>query len=173
VEFKIPPHPTSQEPRPMLTPRNARNDDAGFTLIELAVVILIIGLLLLLAIPSFLGVRRRATEKSAQMSLRVALTDAKALQGDTDDYSAATAASVIENEPGYTHTTNDTTSSLGVKNLSIGNSTTDWGAAAWSPTGVCFLIHDSAADGTFFAKTRVATDCTGQNALVATGNGWN
>jgi type IV pilus assembly protein PilA len=162
----------------MLTPHSHRDrvftsDDCGFTLIELAVVILIIGLLLLLAIPSFLGVRRRATEKTAQMSLRVALTDAKAMLGDTDDYSVATAASVIENETAYTHTTNDTTASSGVRNLSIGNSTDDWGAAAWSPSGVCFLIHDSLADGTFFAKTNVAADCTGQNALAASGNGWN
>jgi type IV pilus assembly protein PilA len=154
------------------TTPNTTTDEAGFTLIELAVVILIIGLLLLLAIPSFLGVRRRATEKSAQASLRVALTTAKAMLGDADDYSTATAASIMESEPGYTTTTNDTTASSGVRNLSIGNTTSDWGAAAWSPTGTCFLIHDSSSDGTFFATTTVAADCTGQNALTAAGNGW-
>lgn len=51
-----------------------RKKDAGFSLIELMVVVLVIAVLLAIAIPTFLGSRERAQERSAQARLRNAYT---------------------------------------------------------------------------------------------------
>ena len=52
--------------------------DAGFTLIELMVVLLILAILLAIAIPTFLGVTGGANDRAAQSNLNTALTTAKA-----------------------------------------------------------------------------------------------
>jgi prepilin-type N-terminal cleavage/methylation domain-containing protein len=49
--------------------------DDGFTLIELMVVVLIIAILLAVAIPTFLGARKRANDRAAQSNLRNTLTN--------------------------------------------------------------------------------------------------
>ena len=53
-------------------------EDAGFTLIELMVVLLILAILLAIAIPTFLGVTGGANDRAAQSNLNTALTNAKA-----------------------------------------------------------------------------------------------
>ena len=52
-------------------------EDAGFTLIELMVVLLILAILLAIAIPTFLGVTGGANDRAAQSNLNTALTTAK------------------------------------------------------------------------------------------------
>jgi type IV pilus assembly protein PilA len=52
--------------------------DAGFSLVEMMVVLLVIAVLLTIAIPTFLGTTAAADNRSAQSNLNTALTDAKA-----------------------------------------------------------------------------------------------
>ena len=52
--------------------------DAGFTLIELMVVLLILAILLAIAIPTFLGVTKSANDRAAQSNLNTAFVNAKA-----------------------------------------------------------------------------------------------
>jgi len=66
--------------------------EAGFTLIELMVVLLIIAILLAIAIPTFLGVTNTASDRASQSNLTNALTEGKALYEVNGAYAANTVA---------------------------------------------------------------------------------
>jgi len=65
--------------------------DEGFTLIELLVVLLIIGILLSIAIPSYLGFQKKAQQTAAMSDVRSAVPDAEAYYSDNSSYSGMTA----------------------------------------------------------------------------------
>src|SRR5690348_9077923 len=71
--------------------RRRRDDEQGFTLIELMVVVLIIAILIAIAIPTFLGARQRAQDRAAQSDLRNGLTAEKTVYTDNQSYSAVVA----------------------------------------------------------------------------------
>src|SRR5207247_6338295 len=66
--------------------KRIRSRDEGFTLIELMVVVLIIAILIAIAIPTFLGARKRAQDRASQSNLRNALTAEKVYYTDSQKY---------------------------------------------------------------------------------------
>jgi type IV pilus assembly protein PilA len=70
------------------------NTEQGFTLIELLVVIIIIGILLAIAVPSYLGFRDRAANNAAKANLRAALPSAEAYYADNGTYAGMDAAAL-------------------------------------------------------------------------------
>src|SRR5436305_1435442 len=162
----------------LLNERLKRREE-GFTLIELMVVVLIIAILIAIAIPTFLGARARAQDRAAQSSLRNALTAAKTLYTDQNDYSTATAGSTTTGlksvEPSLTYL--DSGNSTGPKVVSVsvsGTGSVVWSGAALSKSAKCFWITDTAVgtgSGTKYG-TGASTACAGSDAAGAAADSW-
>jgi type IV pilus assembly protein PilA len=156
------------------TSTHRKNDDRGFTLIELMVVVLIIAILLAIAIPTFLGAQNKAKDRSAQSSARNALTNAKTIFADNGDYTDATigvGGTLTLSEPSLTFVADDV-DSTGPKEVSVLSAdATTWYAAVMSQTGTCFYIKDTvdlaqSPAGTTYEKEANADTCNA-GALVA------
>jgi type IV pilus assembly protein PilA len=154
--------------------RTKMQDDKGFTLIELMVVVLIIAILIAIAIPTFLGLRERAQDRGAQSDLRNALTAAKAYYADDEAYTNATPANLALTEPSLTFVAAGTASAAPGFNVSVavgGANDQDFAAARMSASDTCFEIRD-ASGPTRYASHTTAANCTGTHALTAAGTSW-
>ena len=75
-------------------------EESGFTLIELLIVLVIIGILLAIAVPSYLGFKDRANKTAAQANVRSAVAAAETFYADNNSYATMTPALLLAIDAG-------------------------------------------------------------------------
>ena len=169
--------------------------ESGFTLTELAVAMLVVGILASVAVPSFLGSRNNAYDKEAQNSIELVMNAALGLyqnQGDFSDASTAgcgsdasaalLAADLQKIEPnvdvigGATASSSARTVSVDARNTFNSNNELlgcqAFFATALSSSGTCWVARFT-VEGKFFqagniAPIVMAPALNTQNASIAT-----
>ena len=146
--------------------RRGNQGERGFTLVEVLLVTAVVGVLLTIAIPAFLGVKGRAQDRGAQASLRIAITNAKALYADNESFAKVTVATLGTAEPSLRLTSSP---SAGPNMVAVHSGSGGIALAAQSKSGICYVVGDAAnAAGTVFMNLGSASCDPGSIADLPT-----
>jgi len=132
--------------------------EAGFTLIELMVVLLIMAILLPIANPTFPGVKGGAQDRAMQSDLTNALTSAKAAYANSGSYATTPAledAALSSAEPNLTFTVDTAPPTKGTNTMSVGVSTDGQQLVlvSYSASGTCWAVEDNEGAATAVTHT--------------------
>lgn len=139
--------------------RPARED--GFTLVELMMVVLIIGILVAIGLPTFLGTRTRAYDRAAQDNVRIAFTAEKAFFTDTLTYTTDP-IQMRAIEAALAYLPGDTPAAEGVVYLHVHAGPNEVFVSTMSESGTCFYLREVDGAGARFASSSGCEDTDAQ-----------
>ena len=137
-------------------------DQSGFTLVELLVVMLIVGLLAAIAVPAFFGQRNKARDAEAKLHAHTAQTAIETFAIDNDNaYTGATVAELEKIEPSLRE--------LAAGNLAVQvmGSSGKYRLSVTAPSGNVFTVRRNTDDSTSYTCT------TGGSGGCPAGGVWN
>jgi prepilin-type N-terminal cleavage/methylation domain-containing protein len=146
--------------------------EEGFTLVELMMVVLILGVVMVMGLTTFRGFRERALDTAAKETAASALETGRILFTDHATYRDVTPAELTAAEPSMDFV-DEVTNSSGPRHTSTwvpDRATTGhiFVAAVYSESGRCFLVRDWITLGIGFAVVEDVTpaDCTADVAAT-------
>jgi type IV pilus assembly protein PilA len=147
--------------------RRLRDEEDGFTLVELMVVVMILAILIVMGLPTFIGVKSRFQDRAAQTDLRNVVLAARIMFTDTATFTSATsgASGLVTIIPNMCYVSGATASAAsgivacasgaGGGSVSVDSTASQFSAARLSTSASCFVILD-AVTGTKYGETTVA-----------------
>jgi type IV pilus assembly protein PilA len=150
-----------------------RPTEHGFTMIELMMVILVIAILVLIAVPTFVGARKPAEDRHAQTILRSSLVAATTGSADSGDFAWVTPATLQLEETSILYLAGATHARATQNEVSVATGThlgtTYVILSSGSAAGRCFAVYSSTSGATQYQTTASPT-CNA--TAFAPGAGW-
>jgi type IV pilus assembly protein PilA len=146
--------------------------ERGFTLVELMIVVLVVGVLLAIAIPTYLGARTKASDRAAQSVIRHGLDSAASVLTEADQ-APPTTTQIQKGEPALHVVTADTAAAARRNEVSVRSGTVGGDTfailASGSTSGRCYAVLQLVNVGTRY-RTITQSDCTADR--FAPGDAW-